>query len=81
MDINSKASRFARYIRDLIDNGDIVPATDKEHGYCHMGATITDTILQAGVKYATVVVPRVKNILEKYPEAKTTSDFYRLLLE
>jgi thiamine monophosphate kinase len=63
MDIYSKASKFARYIRNLIDNGDIVPVT-KSHGYSHMGATITDSILQAGVKYDTVVIPRVKNIRE-----------------
>jgi hypothetical protein len=44
-----------------------------------MGATISDAILQAGLKYETVVRPKIKNILETYPEAVTTSAFWHLL--
>lgn len=47
--------------------------------YFHMGATICDSILQAGVRYDTVVKPRIKTLLEKYPEAKTTSAFWSLI--
>jgi hypothetical protein len=49
--------------------------------YNHMGATITDAILQAGLRYETVVWPRVKHVLETFPEAATTSGFLRLLRE
>jgi hypothetical protein len=37
----------------------------------HLGAIMADAILQAGVRYHTVVYPRVSMILEKYPEAET----------
>ncbi|MCC7452057.1 MAG: hypothetical protein IT324_31920 [Anaerolineae bacterium] len=47
--------------------------------YNHMGATIADAILQAGLRYEAVVVPRVKRLLEKYPEATTTSAFLKVL--
>jgi thermostable 8-oxoguanine DNA glycosylase len=44
-----------------------------------MGATLTDTVLQAGVNYTTVVKPRVQQILQQFPEAQTTSGFLALL--
>ena len=47
--------------------------------YDHMGATISDAILQAGVKYDSVVRPRIDRIRARYPGAKTTSGFLTLL--
>lgn len=49
--------------------------------YRHMGATLVDAVLQAGVNYATLVVPRVQRLLRDYPDAVTTSEFARLLRE
>jgi len=46
----------------------------------HMGAVIVDGSLQAGIKYDTVVKPRVKKI-KKIKEAKTTKGFYSLYNE
>lgn len=43
--------------------------------YYHMGATITDAILQAGLNYNHVVYPRVVKLLTKYIDFKTTCDF------
>ena len=43
--------------------------------YCHMGATICDTILQAGLNYKTVVAPRINRLLERWPNANSTSKF------
>lgn len=43
--------------------------------YFHMGATITDSILQSGINYRNVVYPRVKKILLNYPNFRTTCDF------
>lgn len=43
--------------------------------YYNMTATITDSVLQAGMNYKTIVYPRVYNILKKYSEYKTTCDF------
>jgi len=47
-------------------------------GYGHMGATITDAILQAGQNWYTVVEPRVRRVREQYPQARTTSSFMLL---
>ena len=47
--------------------------------YNHMGATITDAVLQAGITYENVVKPRVEEVLRKYPDARTTSGFLRVL--
>lgn len=47
--------------------------------YYHMGATITDAILQAGLNYQHVVYPRVSNLLTKFCDYKTTCDFIILM--
>jgi len=49
--------------------------------YEHMGAIIVDGILQAGLKYETVVKPRVISVMEKYPNHTTTSSFKTLCKE
>jgi len=49
--------------------------------YENMGATIVDGILQAGLKYETVVKPRVLSILEKFPNHTTTSSFITVCKE
>ena len=49
--------------------------------YNHMGATITDAALQAGINYDSVVRPRVQHLRLDYPQASTTSGFLRLLNE
>ena len=46
--------------------------------YNHIGATITDLILQAGLNYRTVVYPRVYRILNDYNYYGTTSKFIEL---
>jgi hypothetical protein len=45
-----------------------------------MGATITDAVLQAGLRYETTVWPRVQHVMT-IPEAMTTSGFLRALRE
>lgn len=39
--------------------------------YGHLGAVLADSVLQAGLNYASVVRPRVHRILKDYPEAAT----------
>ena len=41
--------------------------------YHHMGAVLADSVLQAGLNYATIVRPRVQAILEIFPHATTVS--------
>ncbi len=48
--------------------------------YDHMGATITDGVLQAGLRYETVVWPRVQHVMT-ISEAGTTSGFLAVLRE
>jgi hypothetical protein len=63
--------RVADYANDLgadIRRAWIVVAYD------HMGALLTDTVLQAGLNYKTVVLPRVQSVLDRYPGHYRTSD-------
>jgi hypothetical protein len=76
MDILADARRVADYIVTL--DGFTI-STRKVQPYGHMGATITDSILQAGVNYRTVVEPRVRQVLHKYPEAKTSTAFLSVI--
>jgi endonuclease III len=76
METREKALRLVSYISRLEDFA-IVGYIDGQYG--HMGATIADAILQAGTRYDTVVRPRVREIRETYPEAATTSGFWRLI--
>ena len=45
----------------------------------HMGAIITDAVLQSGLNFETVVKPRVQKILNNHPEAATTSGFLKTI--
>jgi len=47
--------------------------------YTHMGALIVDSILQAGLNYVSVVLPRIEKILLNYPNFVTSVDFLILL--
>lgn len=47
--------------------------------YDHMGATITDVVLQAGLNYSTVVSPRVQTLIRRWPSARHTSTFASLI--
>ncbi len=75
MSIEEKASALARYAGSL-DDFELVEPDGGDYG--HMGATITEAILQAGLRYDTVVLPRVKLLRERHPEARTTSGFILL---
>jgi hypothetical protein len=44
----------------------------------HIGATITDAVLQAGINFDAVVRPRIAEV-RRHPEARTTSGFLGLL--
>ena len=72
------AGRVAAYCGGL---GDFKILEELALPYNHMGATITDAVLQAGLRYETVVWPRVQHVMESYPEAVTTSGFLSVLRE
>lgn len=73
--MNSEAV-LADYVRSLAD---FVIVETIDGNYNHMGATIADAVLQAGISYDAVVRPRVRRILVEHPEARTASQFLRLL--
>ncbi len=45
----------------------------------HLGAVFADTVLQAGVRYNTVVRPRVERILRDFPESSNLDGLCMLL--
>jgi len=76
MEMYEKALKLVDYLQTLASFRFVDPIEGRYH---HMGATITDAILQAGINYKTVVHPRVCRIRKIYPEAVTTSAFWHLL--
>ena len=63
---------IAERVRELPGYPDFPAAT---RGYIHMGALLTDAGLQAAIDYAAVVQPRVRMLLDAWPEATTTGVF------
>lgn len=69
----------ARRIADHAkDEGALCDETSPRATCEHVGAILADSVLQAGLNYATVVRPRVMAILRNYPEADTVSAVLRL---
>ncbi len=66
--INQLSSFISRFRPFFIE-------TNSRKPYYHMGATITDVILQAGLNYRSVVYPRVRFLIDKYAYYNTTSRF------
>jgi hypothetical protein len=70
------ATKLADYILGLADFR-IYERTGA--GYQHMGAIITDAVLQAGLNYRTVVAPRVQSLMLRWPSAYRTSTFATMI--
>jgi hypothetical protein len=73
----NQAQQLAHYIASLLDFEII---EDPAAGGDHMGAVLAEAALQGGIRYETVVRPRVEALLAAYPGAKTTSEFQRILM-
>lgn len=75
--MTSNALKLKEYINRIDDFKFVEPE------YCpyinHIGALFTDTILQAGVNYRSIVWPRVAHILDTFPYATTVSVFAEVL--
>jgi len=69
---------YAERLADFIRQKEFDPITQRTP-YYHMGATITDSILQAGLNYRHVVYPRVLKLLTKFSDYRTTCDFIILM--
>ncbi|AGP36722.1 hypothetical protein BE04_43870 [Sorangium cellulosum] len=57
----------------------LLSANVDEEIHAHMGATISEAVLQAGISYETVVKPRVERLRARHPEAVTTTAFLELM--
>ena len=68
IDVVSQSHFLAEYIKNL-QGFEMVKKPI--FTYEHMGAITADAVLQAGLRYDTVVAPRVRFICERYPEAKS----------
>jgi hypothetical protein len=62
----------ARQVADFASN-EGVPSTSgpRRSDYRHAGALLADSILQAGLNYRAVVLPRVERILRSFPNLDT----------
>lgn len=72
VDAVAEANKIVFLIQSIPELGAFARVSEP---YRHMGATLCDAGLQAGISYRTVVAPRVRRVLEDYPEARTTSAF------
>ncbi|MBQ4393868.1 MAG: hypothetical protein II825_01020 [Paludibacteraceae bacterium] len=73
----SNALYLREYIKTIDDFRVVEPGVCP---YCdHIGALFTDAVLQAGLSYRSVVMPRVTHVLELFPEANTVKSFSRVL--
>jgi hypothetical protein len=79
LSINAQAA--ARTIADYFACAVTIEGELERISYNHMGATLTDTVLQAGLNYRSVVLPRVRHVLVEYPDAQTTTKFWTVLRE
>ena len=75
MVLEGKVRKLKKFIKSLAHFKIVKPCIP----YDHMGATITDALLQAGIRWETAVKPRVEKLKKLYPEAKTSSGFLKLL--
>lgn len=76
--IDLKLIECAEELVHFISDKKFDPITQRTP-YYHMGATITDSILQAGLNYRHVVYPRVFKLLTKFSDYTTTCDFLILM--
>ena len=69
---HNEVTKIVKFLHSI--ENEFEPVTQRTP-YYHMGATITDSILQAGMNYKNVVYPRILNILLKYEDYRSTCDF------
>jgi hypothetical protein len=73
---STNAMKLALYISSLPN---LSRQPEERNGYGHMGATLTDAILQPGLNYRTVVYPRVRNVMRRFPDATSTAAFWSII--
>lgn len=70
----------ARQVADFASNEGVPSASGaRRPDYGHAGAVLADSILQAGLNYRAVVLPRVERILRSFPDIHTISTLLPLV--
>ena len=70
----------ARKVADFASTEGLFDNTLSQRTICqHMGAILADAALQAGLRYSTVVLPRVNQILRKHPSANTIGALVQII--
>ena len=77
MNFAKEARKLANYIESLEDFK--IYTAEGQFKYNHIGALLTDIVLQAGMNYNYVVRPRVIRVLLNYPNAYTLDRFRNLI--
>jgi endonuclease III len=78
MNFAIEARKLANYIITL-ENDFTFYSSNNKFNYNHIGALLTNIVLQAGLNYNSVVKPRVNKLLLLYPEINTTKKFKDLI--
>jgi hypothetical protein len=73
--VQDASRRLKRHVERVIEQAQIPGYLEHWRGYGHMGATLTDAILQSGLNYRYVVAPRVHAIINAWPDATTVISF------
>lgn len=73
----------ARKIADYSSRefGENLTLSNRRAAFNHMGAVLADSVLQAGLNYATVVRPRIEYIIKQFPTTDTVSSLLTLINE
>lgn len=69
--ITQDAERLLEYM----DGHNIDGARQMTRGWSHIGALITDAVLQRRQKYKATVFPRVESLVREWPDAETIKGF------
>lgn len=77
MNIVQESRRLADFILKL-NSFQIIQSKDKVE-FNHIGGLYTDIVLQSGLNYRSVVLPRVQRVLKLFPEAYTVQAFSVLI--
>lgn len=77
MELITSARELADFIRST-DELEFVVKNNWE-GYNHLGALLTDIVLQSGLNYQTVVQPRVNRVVSRFPETATLTGVISVL--
>ena len=70
---------LARQLADFIRRDDVLHLAGvdaaAQHPYGHIGATLADAVLQAGLNYRLVVRPRIDRLRAEWPDSSRMSGF------